>query len=244
MKSLIHRTFARTLTLGAISFGLLGSGLLSGLGTAPAFALSEEQVAQQRSAVLTYVVEGENGPVYSEDTEQGLINLLAFMSIESAQNFIANSGENAESLEIVPTNLQRIHQVIEQADNDALRIALIPEEAEVQQALAVDADYQGGVPLFYAQFEDGSLLPLQQSAEDEPIFPMFFSRADLDESLSGLAEAAPEVYAEISVGVIPLPVVLNRISSSDDETLSRIRLLPADVVDAIRENGGGRSAGE
>ncbi|MEO0769687.1 MAG: Tic22 family protein [Cyanobacteria bacterium J06649_4] len=234
MKSLIHRTFARTLAFGALSFGLFGSVLTA----TPALALSEEQIAQQRATVLAYVVEGENGPVYSEDTELGLINLLAFMSAQSARNFIESSGENAASLEVVPTNLERIHQAIEQADDDSLRIALIPEEAEVQQALAVDADYEGGVPLFFAQFEDGSLLPLQQGGEGEPIFPMFFSRADLDESLTGLAETAPDVYAEISVGVVPLPVVLNRITTSDDELLSRIRMLPADVVDAIRQNSG------
>lgn len=236
MKSFIRRSasrvIGRSLALGAIGLSLVGGGL----AVSPAIALSDEQVAQQRSTVLTYVVEGENGPVYAEDTEQGLINLLAFMSEESARNFIAESGpENAASLQIVPTNLERIHQAVEQANDDSLRIALVPEESEVQQALSVDAEYEGGVPVFFAQFEDGSLLPLQQGDSDEAIFPMFFSRADLDESLAGLAEAAPDLYSEISVGVVPLRMVLQRIATSDDETLGQIRLLPADVVDAIRE---------
>jgi len=236
MKSFIRRTagrlIGRSLALGAISLSLVGSSW----AVSPAFALSDEQVSQQRSTVLTYIIEGENGPIYLEVPDQGLINILGFMSEESARDFIAqNSPEQAEELTIVPTNLELVYQFVEQVDNDSLRFTLVPEEAEVQQALSVDADYEGGVPLFFPQIEEGVIFAFQQGESEEPIFPMFFSREDLDESLQSLAAAAPDVYAELSVGVVPLRVVLQRIQTSDDEMLNQIRLLPSDVVDAIRE---------
>ena len=220
MKLAIHRIFAQTLTFSALGMGLVAPGLLIN----PALALSEEQIVQQREAVLSFILEDENGPI----TGNG--GILVFVSLQSASDYIAENRPNAgDTIKVVPTNLERLHQVAEEIEGEPLQIVLVPEQAEVEHARAIDPNYRGGVPLFYAQLPNGAFAPLWQP-DGEAVFPMYFSHADLDESLASL----PREELGIKVAVIPLQVILQEIHTSDNEMLSRIRLLPAEVVDAIR----------
>ncbi|MGB3789038.1 MAG: Tic22 family protein [Phormidesmis sp.] len=220
MKLSIHRIFAQTLTVSALGMGLVTPGLIAN----PALALPEEQIVQQREAVLAFVLEDENGPLAAAD------GLLVFVSLQSASDYIAENRPNAgDTIKVVPTNLERIHQVAEELEGEPLQIVLVPEQAEVEHARTIDPNYQGGVPLFYAQLPNGAFAPLWQPS-GEAVFPMYFSHADLDESLASL----PQEDLGIKVAVIPLQVILREIHTSDNEMLSRIRLLPAEVVDAIR----------
>ncbi len=216
----IHRIFAQTLTVSALSMGLIAPGLLA----SPALALPEEQIVQQREAVLAFILEDENGPL------TGAGGVLVFVSLQSASDYITeNRPEARDTIKVVPTNLERIHQVAEEIEGAPLQIVLVPEQAEVEHALTIDPDYRGGVPLFYAQLPNGAFAPLFQP-DGEAVFPMYFSHADLDESLANL----PQDDLGIKVAVIPLQVILQEIHTSDNEMLSRIRLLPPEVVDAIR----------
>ncbi|MBE9059992.1 Tic22 family protein [cf. Phormidesmis sp. LEGE 11477] len=220
MKLSIRRIFAQALAVSTLGIGLIGTKWLS----EPVLALTEEQIVQQREAVLSFILEDEEGPIAGPD------GILVFVSLQSASDYIAaNRPEDTETLKVIPTNLERIHQVAEEIEGEPLRITLVPEEAEVANARTIDPDYQGGVPLFYAQLPNGAFAPLWQP-DGEPVFPMYFSRSDLDESLAGL----PQEDLGIEVAVIPLQVILQEIHTSDDEMLSRIRLLPPQVVDAIR----------
>ncbi|MEL6605430.1 MAG: Tic22 family protein [Cyanobacteria bacterium J06614_10] len=236
MHLFIRRTLAQVLTAGALSVGFVGTGL----AMSPALALTPEQISRQRSTVLAYVLENDEGLILypGVDAAADELNLLVFMSEEEAQNFLADSAESAPSdVRIILTNLERIHQVVAASGENQPRLVLVPEPAEVEEAVELNAGYQGGVPLFFAQLEDGSFAPLRQDNGDA-VFPMFFSRADLEEALSGLAETDPEAREAISIGVLPLQTVLQEIQTSDDELLSQIRLLPPEVVDAIRSQEG------
>lgn len=221
MKLSIRCIFAQALAIGTLGLGSIGIGLLS----APALALSEEQIIQQREAVLSFILEDEEGPITGPD------GILVFVSLQSASDYVAaNRPEDTDTLKVVPTNLERIHQVAEEIEGEPLQITLVPEEAEVENARAIDPDYQGGVPLFYAQLPNGAFAPLFQP-DGEAVFPMYFSRSDLDESLASLPQ---QDELGIEVAVIPLQVILQEIHTSDNELLSQIRLLPTQVVDAIR----------
>lgn len=220
MKLSIRRIFTQTLAIGTLGIGLIGTKLLS----VPALALTEEQIIQQREAVVSFILEDEEGPITGPD------GILVFVSLQSASDYIAaNRPEDTNTLKVIPTNLERIHQVAEGIEGEPLRITLVPEEAEVENARAIDPNYQGGVPLFYAQLPNGAFAPRWQ-LDGEAVFPMYFSRSDLDESLVGL----PQEELGIEAAVIPLQVILQEIHTSDNELLSRIRLLPPQVVDAIR----------
>ncbi|EDX86192.1 hypothetical protein S7335_3895 [Synechococcus sp. PCC 7335] len=220
MKLSIRRIFAQVLAIGTLGLGPMAIGLLS----APVLALSEEQIVQQREAVLSFILEDEEGPIAGPD------GILVFVTLQSASDYIAaNRLEDTDTIKVIPTNLERIHQVAEEIEGEPLRITLVPEEAEVENARDIDPDYQGGVPLFYAQLPNGAFAPLWQP-DGEVVFPLYFSRSDLDESLARL----PQEELGIEVAVIPLQVILQEIHTSDNEDLSRIRMLSPQVVDAIR----------
>lgn len=220
MKLSIHRIFVQAVAAGVFGMGLIGPGLL----TSPALALTEEQIAQQREAVRSFILEDEEGPI------AGPGGILVFVSLQSASDYVnENLPEARDTIKVVPTNLERIHQVAEEVGGEPLQIVLVPEAAEVEHARTIDPDYQGGVPLFYAQLPNGAFAPLPQPG-GEVVFPMYFSHEDLDESLAGVS---PEELG-IQVAVIPLQVILAEIHTSDNEMLSRIRLLPPHVVDALR----------
>jgi len=120
-------------------------------------------------------------------------------------------------------------------DNGTLRLTYFPEAEEVSQASAINTEYRGGVPLFYAQFEDGSLVPVPQG--DGAIYPLFFSSADLQAQLDNLAETDPEARAAITIGVLPLEAMLLEMQNEDYETLQRIELLPdSETINNIRQN--------
>jgi hypothetical protein len=233
MKSFIRRTLA----LGAIGTSLLSVGLVAN----PAFALPQEQVAEKLTNVPVFVLGNDNGLILissAEQAEQAEPSLYVFMTEEGANNFLAQANaanpEFAPEAQVSTVSLEALYTETQSNSEQPLRLLYVPEEAEASQAAEVNDQYRGGVPLFFARLEDGSLAPVQQS-DGETIFPMFFSRADLETLLSELAERNPEARAAITVDVLPLEAMLNEMQTSDDATLNQIRLLPdSETINAIR----------
>ncbi len=232
MKSFIRRALA----LGAIGTSLLGAGLV-----APnAVALPQEQIADKLSSVPVYVLGNESGLILISGVQEGQPeqpSLYVFMSETDAETFLSRANEAnpefAPGAQIGLTNLEKLYEET-QATNDPVRVVYVPQQDEASEAAALGTGYQGGVPLFFARFEDGSLAPVQQN-NGETVFPMFFSRADLEALLVELGERNPEARAAISVGVLPLEAMLIEMENSDDASLNQIRLLPdSEVIDAIQ----------
>ncbi|MGB7085794.1 MAG: Tic22 family protein [Phormidesmis sp.] len=227
MKSFIRRSFsravARSLAIGTILIGF----------SAPAFALPPSQVAEKLSSVPVFVLGNDNGLILlssaQAEGEAQEPSLYVFMTEQDAETFLARANEAnpefAPDAQVGVTNLDKLYQESRTEGEQPLRLVYVPEESEATQAAELNAEYQGGVPLFFARFEDGSLAPVQQN-DGETIFPMFFSRADLESLLNELAERNPEARAAVSVGVLPLEAMLLEMETSDDESLNQIRLLP------------------
>ena len=224
MKSFIRRALA----LGALGSSLLGATLMA---PSAAWALTQEQVAEKLSNVPVFVLGNDSGLILISSAEaEGQAaspSLYVFMTEQDAETFLSRANEAnpefAPDAQIGLTNLEKLYEET-QAD-DSLQVIYVPEQDEATQAAALETGYQGGVPLFFARFEDGSLAPVQQD-NGETIFPMFFSRADLEALLSELGERNPEARAAISVGVLPLEAMLIEMQNSEDESLNQIRLLP------------------
>ena len=238
MKSFIRRACSQTLALGIIGTSLLGTGLVA----APAFALTPEQVAEKLSSVPVFILGNDSGLILISSSQEGQPeqpSLYVFMTEQDAETFLARANEAnpgfAPDAQVGVTSLQRLYQET-QTSEQPLQLVYVPEEAEASQATEVNTSYRGGVPLFFARFEDGSLAPVQQN-DGETVFPMFFSRADLESLLSELGERNPEARAAISVGVLPLEAMLIEMRNSDDETLNQIRLLPdSETIIDIQQN--------
>lgn len=242
MKPFIRHVCSQTLALGIIGTTLLGTGLAA----RPAFALTPEQVAEKLSSVPVFILGNDSGLILISSSQEGQPeqpSLYVFMTEQDAETFLARANESnpefAPDAQVGVTSLQRLYQET-QSSEQPLQLVYVPEEAEASQAAEVNTSYRGGVPLFFARFEDGSLAPVQQN-NGETIFPMFLSRADLEALLSELEERNPEARAAISVGVLPLEAMLIEMRNSDDETLNQIRLLPdSETISDIQQNAAPR----
>ncbi|MGB3293724.1 MAG: Tic22 family protein [Phormidesmis sp.] len=233
MKSFLHRTLrqlvARSMALGVIGISLIGVGL----GASPALALTQEQVGEKLSGVPVFVIGNDSGLILvntaqaNEAAQQP--SLYVFMTEQDAETFLAQANEAnpefAPDAEVGITNLEILYQESRSNSEQPIQLVYVPEADEANQAVELNTGYRGGVPLFFARFEDGSLAPVQQE-NGETIFPMFFSRADLEALLAELGERNPEARAAISVGVLPLELMLQEMQTSDDELLNQILLLP------------------
>ncbi|MEL6938028.1 MAG: Tic22 family protein [Cyanobacteria bacterium J06598_1] len=232
MKSFIRRALA----LGAIGSSLLGATLMA---PSAALALTQEQVAEKLSSVPVFVLGNESGLILISSSEEGQPaepSLYVFMTEQDAETFLSRANEAnpefAPNAQIGLTNLEKLYQ--ETQAEEELQLVYVPEQDEATEAAALGTGYQGGVPLFFASGEDGSPLPMQQN-NGETVFPMFFSRADLESLLADLGESNPEALAAISVGVLPLEAMLIELETNDDESLNQIRLLPdSETINAIQ----------
>ncbi len=235
----ILQTLTKTAAISVLGASLLGIGI----ATNPALALTTEQVGEKLARVPVYVLGSENGLVLisaNTEGEESKPRLLVFMAEQDATAFLArenaNNPEFAPDAEVSLISLEALYQETQANAEQDFKLAYVPEASEVTQAAEVNDEYQGGVPLFYAQFEDGSLVPAPQE-NGEPVYPMFFSSADLEAQLDNLAEQNPEVRATVSIGVLPLENMLLEMQNNDYETLERIQLLPdSQTIEAIRSN--------
>ncbi len=226
--------------LGTIGASLVGLGAMVN----PAIALTTEQVSEKLARVPAYVIASNQGLVLisaNRDGQESQPSLFVFMTEQDANTFLAQANENnpefAPDARVTLTSLENLYQETQAGGGEQpLRLTYFPEATEVSQASELNTEYRGGVPLFYAQFEDGSLVPVPQG-DDGVIFPLFFSSADLEAQLANLAETNPEARAAISIGVLPLEGILQEMQSKDDETLQRIQLLPdSETINTIRQS--------
>lgn len=236
MTSFIRRTLSSTLAIAAVSTSLFGS-----IAVLPALALPPEQIEAKLTNVPAYVLGTEQGLLLlptgqSAESDPGL---YVFLSEEQAQGFVAKAAEAnpefAATIEIKLTSLEKLYKESQTRTEQPLRLMYIPEESEANQAAQLNAEYKGGVPLFYAQFEDGSLAPVEENGK--PTFPMFFSYNDLNLILNELGQRNPEARAAISIGVLPLEFVIAEMQTREEEMFNQIRLLPDSEVIQNINNG-------
>jgi len=236
MKSFVRRVLA----LSAISASLLGAGLVAPTAV---LALTQAQVAEKLSSVPVYVLGNDSGLILISGAQEGASNepsLYVFMTEQDAETFLSRANEAnpdfAPDAQIGLTNLEKLYTET-QTTNEPVQVVYVPQQDEASEAAALGTGYQGGVPLFFARFEDGALAPVQQN-NGETVFPMFFSRADLEALLTELGERNPEARAAISVGVLPLEAMLIEMETSDDEAINQIRLLPdSEIINEIQSQG-------
>jgi hypothetical protein len=232
------------LAIKAVALGTIGASII-GIGgmVNPALALTVDQVGEKLAGVPVYVISSTNGLVLISTDQEGTASepsLFVFMNEQDANTFLSRANENnpefAPGAQVTLTSLENLYKESQSNSEQPLNLTFLPEETEVSQASQITTEYQGGVPLFYAQFEDGSLVPVP-TGENEAIYPMFFSSADLEAQLANLQQTNPEARAAITVGVLPLEGILQKMQNDDDEALQRIQLLPdSETIDTIRQN--------
>lgn len=253
MTSFIRRvlvpSLARTATICALSVGFV-STLEIGILANPAIALTQQQIASRLSIVPAFVVGvGENFvtyPVTEAGSDEAELEVMpVFWNRQAAEDYIARTRtqENLPTLPpeaiVIGSRLDYLYTLETNSQTEGerrLELAFIPEPEEVEEAKVLNAEFDRGVPLFYPQLENGSIIAVSQS-EGEDIFPLFFSRADVENLLSELNERSEEARGVVEVGVVPLEFVLRQMLDSEEEALEQFRLFPAsDVISDIQQN--------
>ncbi len=253
MTSFIRRALvpalARTVAVCTLSVGF-ASALEAVIPGSPAIALTQEEVASRLSIVPAFVIGiGENFvtyPVASADGEVPEREVMpVFWNQQDAEDYIARTRtqENLPDLPpeatVLGSRLDYLYtlEVTSQTEGDRpLELAFVPEPEEVEEAKALNAEFTQGVPLFYPQLENGSIIAVSQGG-GEDIFPLFFSRADVESLLVELNEQSSEARDVVEVGVVPLEFVLRQMVAGEDEALGQFQLFPAsDVISDLQQN--------
>lgn len=252
MKPFIRRTLtpflARTLTVCALSIGAV-TAIETARPASPAFALTQQEVASRLSTVPAFVVSvGESFVTYPTTGAEGEASNVEVMPVfwtrQEAESYIARtrSQENLPALPpeatVIVRSLEELYTLerTSQTEGDRpLVLSYIPESNKVQQAVALNSEFTRGVPLFYPQFEDGSIVSISQN-DGGKIFPMFFSKSDLESLLAELNELNSEARGVLSVGVVPLESILGEMLTSEDDLFEQVRLLPdSSVINELQQ---------
>lgn len=228
-----------TVAVGTIGASFIGVGAM----VKPAIALTTAQVSEKLAKVPAYVIASDQGLVLisaNRDGQETPPSLFVFMTEQDATTFLTQANQKnpqfAPDAKVTLTSLENLYKETQAGGDNPLRLTYFPEPTEVNQATQLNTEYKGGVPLFYAQFKDGSLVPVPQGQNDV-IYPLFFSSADLQAQLDDLAKTNPEARATISIGVLPLEGIIQEMQSKDDNTLQKIQLLPdSATINAIRQS--------
>jgi hypothetical protein len=256
MKSLIR--WSATLALvGSVLFGSLF------VGGSRVLALSDEEVKARLETVPVFtLVDGEGSLVVATFTEEENSPPVAtvFISHANAENFLRNMGNTdpqaVEGVRIVPISLARVYEIAIDGQNEEnpLRVAFIPQQQEVEAAVAIleesgqTVENFQGVPLFIAKSGEGeeeALLTVRRGEEE--VIPMYFSEDELQAALAGLRESQPELAESVRIEVVPLDRLIENLRTSDNQELNQIYLVPPqESIEYIRslQEGGQQPAPE
>lgn len=223
IKSLIRRG---TL-IGMVSTAILSTSLSS----LKALALPAEEIVQKLNPVPVFTIADEQGAPLVATQEDGKVAGV-FISQEDANNFVTRlETENpdlASKVQVVPVPLGEVYKLSqENAENESLNFAYVPNEAAVNDAKTVSgSEYTGGVPLFVATGgEDGGYLTIQQ--ETEQVIPFFFEKQQLENMVENFKTQEPDLAASVNIQVVPLESIIQTLQDNDDPMLSKIVLVPS-----------------
>jgi hypothetical protein len=234
----------KSLIRWSATLAIVGSVLLGSLftGSARVLALSEEEVKARLETVPVFtLVDGEGSLVVATFSEEENAPPVAtvFISHTNAENFLNNmansDAQSVEGVRVAPISLARVYEIAVDGQNEEnpLRVAFIPEQQEVEAAVAIleesgqTVENFQGVPLFIAKSGEGeqeALLTIRRGEQE--VIPMYFSEDELQAALTGLREDQPELAESVRIEVVPLDRLIENLRTSDNQELNQIYLVP------------------
>lgn len=235
----------------------------NGLGSIPAWALSEEDVAKRLSVVPVFSVFQKNGqPVIlfpnqnqAQPNQQPKISdgaIVNFFDPKDVQTFLKNlQQQNPDDLKdagIVVSSLGELYRWRRQNMNktDIPQTIYAPLEPEMRSALellhqqdqnSAKIEKFPGIPLFVAidTSPQGGYLTMQENNRE--VVPFFFRKQDLQSMLDRFKEQQPDVINRAKIQVLTLDRLIGELEKgeSTDPFVSGIRIIPPrDALDFIR----------
>lgn len=229
------------------TIGLVGTTILvSGLTQIKALALPTEQILEKLNQVPVFTIADEKGAllvgsVKKEDNTNVQIAQVFFSHKKAEETFTKLQSQNpelAKKVRIFLISLGEVYQVQNKPQEaNKINIAYVPSDASVTSAKTIlDAsgqEYRTGVPLFFATVGDKQL----SLTDDKGNFPFFFEKQQLEQELAKFKSQKPDLAKDVKIEVIPLEGIIESLKTSDNEMLTKLRLVPStESVQFIREN--------
>ena len=160
-----------------------------------------------------------------------------FISEQDAQQFFQKLQKDkpdvANQVKVRPVSLGEVYKLAAANANkpDALSFAYVPMAEEVELAKKVLSEtgkqYQGGVPLFAARGgKEQGYLTIEQNKEQ--IIPFFFEKQQLQVMIDRFKKEKPDLASTVKIEIIPLEGMMATMQQSNDEMLTKIRLIPSE----------------
>lgn len=224
--------------------------VLSGAGSLPAIALTDEEFSQRLESVPVFTILREDGRPFvvfpnrgNDATEPSRedARILSFLDPDNVEEFMEwireENSEEADKVSVFVSSIGDVYQW--SVDNpDGPKVEYFPIADQIPEALRIvqeanpDRNIQRfpGVPLFVATNSDGDgYLTLEQNGRK--VVPFFFRLEDLNsvlERFRGSSDAS--VLDNVKVEVATLDQILGILRSSDasdGDLVERIRLIPS-----------------
>jgi nickel transport protein len=223
----------------SLVLAVLAAGLIGAPVSAPALALSLEQIRAKLETVIVFSVVNEQGtPLLAQPPagEGGPAVSGVFILANDAQAFVDELKEknpevgNRVHVQPVPlADVYRLMRTYQDKGNNSVRFQFVPSKQEVESAVSLllmnGQRVKGfdGTPLFVAKLAAGGFVTVKQN--EKPMIPVFFERAELQQLIRKYMEQKPEVGATIQVQVLDLEGLLSTLQQSNDRTLEQLLLI-------------------
>lgn len=203
-------------------------------------------VDSQLGKVPIFTVTDESGrPFLSETEDHRLRRGYFFIQPVDAQNYLQrvtkDGGSNAKVLTIGLNEAVKFLERSSPGNSIPERFELFPDEHEAEIAQAVtEGAFQktfgaSAVPIFYI---DG--LGIKDSKEGETVFPLFFEKEKLDETVNNLKKTDPKATIDLKdTQVIDLRQTVREIRAGSNPNLNRVVFVPlSESLNAMRNTAG------
>jgi hypothetical protein len=234
MRSFVRKSATIGLIGGTVLASLLGQGL-------SALALPEADIVKVLQQVPVFTVADAQGApliaVTKNDQGKDVRVTGVFISQQDAQKFFQQLQKDkpdiASKVKVRPVSLAEVYKLAAANANkpNALDFAYVPMPGEVDSAKKILSEggkqYQGGVPLFVARGgKEQGFLTIQQN--NEQIIPFFFEKQQLQVMVDRFKKEKPDMASTIKIEVVPLESMMATMKQSNDEMLTKIRLIPSE----------------
>lgn len=237
----LMRVFTGLLIAGVVLTGFLP---LSGALKNATVGEDEGAVSAQLSKVPLFTVTDETGRPFLAETKDRKVRLgYFFVQPKDANEYLNRVEADAGKARVLTVGLD---EAVKYLDTKRTAVKAIPERFEIfpdSHEVDVARDVTGGVfsktfgengvPLF---FIDG--LALQSSAGDGgPVYPLFFEKETLDETLASLQKNDPKTtITSADIQVIDLRQTIREIRAGGNPRLNRVVFVPlTESLQAMRK---------
>ena len=252
---MIKNLMRSSAVLGIVSTAILSLGFGHNL---KALALPTEEILEKLNPVPVFTITNDKGvPLLLSGKDESQVAGI-FINPQDAETFIndlkTKNPELGDQVQVTLVSLGEVYKLAEAnktKENDVY-FNLIPEKTEVDLAKTIlsqnGQEYQGGVPLFVAKVGSSNEY-LIMGKDSEQIIPLFFEKEQLEKMVNLFKQQKPDLADTVTIEVVPLENIIATLKTSDDETLTKIRLVPSTesqefVREKVSEQGGANQPGQ